>query len=106
MNHLKLKDIEQREPVPGYKGRLVHGENMTIAYFDVEAGAIAPEHSHPHEQVFNLMEGSFELTVHGEARIFSPGEVMIIPSNLPHAGKAITACKVIDVFCPVREDFR
>ena len=70
------------------------------------AGAVMPEHAHPHEQMFTLLEGEFELTISGEARIQKPGAVAVIAPNAPHSGRAITACRIIDVFSPVREDMR
>ena len=66
MQHINLSQVEWKEPVKGFKGRFVHSANMTFGYWDVEAGANLPEHSHPHEQVTNILEGEFELTVDGE----------------------------------------
>jgi quercetin dioxygenase-like cupin family protein len=53
-----------------------------------------------------MIEGKFELTVDAEAKILTPGAVVIVPPNVPHSGKAITDCRIIDVFHPVREDYR
>ena len=69
MAFLELEDIEVKEPVPGYRGRFVHSEKMTLAYWAIDAGAPLPEHSHPHEQVVNVIDGEFELRVEGEARV-------------------------------------
>jgi quercetin dioxygenase-like cupin family protein len=101
-----LKDIQEREVVPGYRARFLHSDNMTIAYWDVDPGAALPEHSHPHEQIANVLEGQFELTVDSESRILEPGMVAVIPSGVPHSGKAITASKLLDVFHPCRDDYR
>lgn len=106
MTFLRLEEIKERELVPGFWARFIHSENMTFAYWTVAAGAALPEHSHPHEQVFNLLEGEFELTVDGEARVTRPGAVATIPPNVPHAGRAITDCRIIDVFYPTRDDYR
>jgi quercetin dioxygenase-like cupin family protein len=101
-----LTNLEMKEPVPGYKGVFVHSDNMTVAYWDVEKGAQMPEHSHPHEQVANVVDGKFELTLAGEPCVLDRGSAAIIPPNTPHSGKAITQCRLIDVFHPVREDYR
>jgi quercetin dioxygenase-like cupin family protein len=106
MSFINLEGIEERELVPGYKARFVHSEQMTFAYWTIEAGASLPEHSHHHEQVATLLEGEFELTVGGEARVLHPGMVALIPSNIPHSGVAITNCRILDVFYPIREDYR
>lgn len=106
MAFLNLKDVTEIEIVPGYRARFVHGDNLTLAYWDVDPGAELPEHSHPHEQVANVLEGEFELTVGDETRVLKPGEVAVIPSNVPHGGKAITACRLLDVFHPTRDDYK
>ncbi len=106
MPFIKLEEIEQKELFPGCRVRFVHSENMTFSYWTVEAGAILPRHSHPHEQVANMIEGEFEMTIDGETRVLGPGAVGVIPPNAVHSGKAIKKCRVIDVFYPIREDYR
>lgn len=107
MPFLSLTNIElHKDLVPGFDVRFVHTENMTFAFWDIKAGSLLPEHSHPHEQVANVLEGEFELTIDGEAQCVTPGMVAVIPGNAVHSGRAITDCKVVDVFCPVREDYR
>lgn len=106
MGFQDLKNIQDREIVPGYRAKFVHSENMTLAYWDVDPGAALPEHNHPHEQIANVLEGRFELTVAGESRILEPGQVAVIPSDVPHSGCAITACRLIDVFYPCRDDYK
>ncbi|MFQ6078095.1 MAG: cupin domain-containing protein [Thermodesulfobacteriota bacterium] len=106
MRFLNLHELEEKQFVPGFKGHFVHSENMTFAYWDIEAGAVLPEHSHPHEQVASMIAGEFELTVNGETRLLRPGSVAIIPSDAVHSGRALTTCRIIDVFYPVREDYR
>jgi quercetin dioxygenase-like cupin family protein len=103
---LELEDLETREPMPDFKGKFVHSDHLSVADWSIEAGAPFPEHSHPHEQISIVVSGEFELTLDGETRILKPGVVAIIPGDVPHSGKALTACKVIDVFHPVREDYR
>ena len=73
---------------------------------DIDSGSKVPEHSHVHEQVVNMLSGQLELTVAGKTCVLGPGQVLIIPSHAVHSGKALTACKVLDVFNPVREDYR
>jgi len=106
MQYFHLSEIEWKEPVSGFKARFVRSENITLAYWDIEAGASLPEHSHPHEQVTNVIEGEIELIVDGETKILEPGSVLVVPPDVVHSGKAVTNCRIIDVFYPIREDYR
>jgi quercetin dioxygenase-like cupin family protein len=101
-----LKTIAEQEIIPGYKARFVHGENITLAFWEVESGAELPEHDHHHEQIANVLEGKFELIVDGNSQILEPGQSVVIPAHVPHAGKAITYCRLFDVFHPSRDDYR
>ena len=103
---LDLEAVPARERMPGFHGRFIHAERVTVVHWEVEAGAVLPEHSHPHEQVSNLLDGEFEMTIDGAVRRLTAGSVAVVPSNAVHSGRALTACRFIDVFQPVREDYR
>lgn len=105
MKKIDLINIPAKELVPGFHAKFIHSKNMTIAFWEIDAGATLPEHVHVHEQVSNLTEGEFEMTVEGEKQIMKSGSVIVIPSNAMHSGKAITNCRITDVFYPVREDY-
>ncbi len=105
MTFINLAHKPSHKLVDGYSAKFVHSNNMTFAYWDIEAGKLLPEHVHPHEQVAHVLEGQFELTIAGKTQIMQPGELAIIPSNAKHSGKAITKCRVLDVFYPIREDY-
>ena len=106
MPNYDLNEIEAKEIFAGHKAKLIHSERMTIANYDIVAGAVAPEHDHPHEQIVNMVKGRYELTVDGTPFVLQPGAVVVIPPNTRHSGKALTDCQILDVFCPVREDYR
>ncbi|MEM7381887.1 MAG: cupin domain-containing protein [Bacteroidota bacterium] len=103
---IKLSEIKSKEIMPGYHGKMVHGENMSMAFWEVEEGAVVPEHFHVHEQIMQVLEGSFEFTVGGVTKIYNPDDLVVIPSNTPHGGKALTSCKLLDIFSPVREEYK
>lgn len=105
MEH-RLADIPEKEPAKGFHGKYIHTENTTIGVVEIDEGSILPEHSHPHEQTTIVTEGRLELTIDGETQVFYPGLVAHVPGDVKHSGKAITNCKVIDVFYPVREDYK
>jgi len=106
LNKIELNNIEEKEIVPGYFVRFVHSKNMTIAYWNVKAEASLPTHSHPHEQISTVIEGEFELTVDNTPHLLKQNDVFVIPSGIPHSGKAISNCRLIDTFYPVREDYK
>ncbi len=106
MPFVELSTINEKEIVPGFHGKFVHGDNVTTVFWRIEAGAELPEHAHPHEQVSVLTSGKFEMTLNGKTRQLEEGIVAVIPSNVPHSGVAVTDCTIMDVFYPVREDYR
>jgi hypothetical protein len=61
-----LEDLTEQEVLPGFRAKFVHSENVTVSYWTVKAGAALPEHAHPHEQITNKLEGTFEMVVDGE----------------------------------------
>ncbi|WP_353779826.1 cupin domain-containing protein [Winogradskyella sp. 3972H.M.0a.05] len=104
--YTRLSNIPQNELIPGFNVRFVHGNNMTTAHWNIDEGALLPEHSHAHEQIAIVTEGKFELTIEGKSTVCESGGVMVIPSNAIHSGRALTDCKIIDIFAPVREDYK
>jgi len=103
---IEVQQLPQKEIIKGFRGKFIHTETVTLAFFEVEKGAALPLHSHIHEQVTQVLEGQFQLTVGDETKVYEKGQVVIIPSNVPHGGVALTTCKIFDIFTPVREDYK
>ena len=101
-----LDKIDSREFIPGFHGKMIHGDKTTMAYWDIEQGASVQQHSHHHEQVVNVLEGRFEMDVNGTIHQLEAGDVLLIPSHVSHGGTARTRCRILDVFTPVREEYR
>jgi quercetin dioxygenase-like cupin family protein len=91
---------------PGVHSAMEHSAQISYGCVSLDEGVIVPEHSHPHEQWTYIVEGQMEFTLEGEMQLLLPGMGAYIPSNAKHGAVAVTACKVIDVFTPVREDYR
>lgn len=106
MSFHTLSQIPSKEIVPGFNGKFIHSKNITVAHWEIRAGNAIPLHQHVHEMIVNVISGKLELTVDQETRILEAGMVAIIPSMVPHKAKGVTDCYVIDVFYPVREDYR
>jgi quercetin dioxygenase-like cupin family protein len=105
MTSTNLDDLPVKSPFPGWRGKFIRSPSMTFVYWEVPAGTVLPEHAHPHEQVAHMFEGEFEIVVDGVAQLLRPGSVSVIPPHAVHSGRALTDCRILDVFCPVREDY-
>ena len=105
-NFRNFSDIETKEIAPGFFAKLIHTETNTINFLEVKKGSAIPRHRHVHEQCSFGIEGRFELTVDDVPRVLENGVFAVIPSNVWHSGVALTDCKLIDIFTPVREDYR
>ena len=99
----KLLDIEPIEIMPGFYGRIIPSEEVSIAFFEVDKGAGVGEHLHNHEQVMHILEGEFEITIEGKTQVGKAGDIITIPANFRHTGKALTATKFMDVFVKNRD---
>lgn len=105
MSAVKIDTLPQREIIPGFKARMIHSERSTTAFWEIAQGAQLPEHHHVHEQISIVTKGELELVIDGKSEIYRPGMVAVIPSNVPHSGRAVTYVEVTDIFSPVREDY-
>ncbi|HYV96827.1 MAG TPA: cupin domain-containing protein [Gemmatimonadaceae bacterium] len=102
-----LRNLSPRAILDGsIRGHYAHLPGMTIGEVHLDANTVVPMHEHPHEQITYVVEGRFEFTVGTETTILEPGTAAMIPGGAKHGGKTLTACKVIDIFAPAREDYR
>jgi quercetin dioxygenase-like cupin family protein len=99
-------DIAVKEIAPGFFSKLIHTQTNTINFIEVKAGCSIPRHQHFHEQCSFVIEGMFELTVDGISQVLDPGKFAVIPPYAWHSGVAVTDSKLIDIFSPVREDYK
>ncbi|CAL1520898.1 cupin domain-containing protein [Chitinophaga sp. MM2321] len=101
-----LNNLPVKNTVAGHYGRFVHGERSTLAFWEISEGAISPMHQHPHEQITYVAAGIFEMEIDGVKYELLQHDTLVIPPNALHGGRAVKDCKLIDSFCPVREDYR
>ena len=91
---------------PGNRRRvLVSQPQLMQVEFAFDAGVIGALHSHPHVQASYVAEGSFEVTIGDTMTVLSKGGSFIVPSNVVHGVKALTAGRLVDSFTPRRDDF-
>ena len=88
--------------------RLITGDRMMLAHVYLKKGCLVPMHQHDNEQLTYVLEGRLDFTI-GEDRTqqvsVGPGEVLFIPSNVPHEALAIEDTLDVDVFSPPRQDW-
>ncbi len=98
---------ESMELVPGARTRTFWGENMLLSLVEIDANSEVPNHTHPHEQAGMVIEGEMEMGIGGEMRVLKPGDMYVIPGNIEHYARCgDTSAKVLDIFSPVREEFK
>ena len=103
MTFIDTRRLSVKEPREGWMGRFFHSRNMTFAYYTVEAGAWIHEHSHPNDEVWNVIDGQLEITVAGETQVAGPGCAVVVPPDTAHSLKALTAVPAIVVDQPRRD---
>ena len=88
--------------------RLVTGDRVMLAHVYLKKGCVVPKHSHENEQVTYVLEGALHFWLgedQKEERIVRAGDVLHIPSNLPHKAVALEDTLDLDVFSPPRQDW-
>jgi quercetin dioxygenase-like cupin family protein len=105
MPFVDTSSLKVVERLPGWHGRYFNSPSMTFAHYDFKRGSSIHEHSHPQEEVYEVIEGELEVTIDGETQIARAGLVAIVPSNVPHSVKALTDGRVIIVDHPLRQGF-
>ncbi|HEX8500914.1 MAG TPA: cupin domain-containing protein [Pyrinomonadaceae bacterium] len=102
-------DEMEKEPVAdGIERRIITGERMMLAHVYLKAGAVVPLHSHDNEQLTYILEGVLRFWIGGEDSEpidVRAGEVLHIPSNVPHKALALEDTLDVDVFSPPRQDW-
>ena len=81
-------------------------EKMMMSYVELEPNSVVAEHSHPHEQVGMIIEGRATFYIGGEEKTLGKGDMYRIPGGVKHRVVAQNELvKVLDIFCPIREDY-
>ena len=88
--------------------RLITGERMMLAHVYLKKGAVVPRHSHENEQITYILEGGLRFWIGAdESQIIDvlAGEVLHIPSHVPHKAEALEDTLDVDIFSPPRQDW-
>ena len=105
MQHYKWDTMAIEHLADNIKRRMIVGTKEMLVRWELNKGALAARHSHPHEQVVVMVHGKLRLTV-GDAEVIMVGDdIVVIPPDMPHEAQALEDTVVIDIFSPPREDF-
>lgn len=106
--HHRWDDLPREKLNPLLDRRLITGERMMIAQVLLKKDCVVPKHQHENEQISYVVSGSLRFLL-GEEQdqevIVRAGEVLVIPSNLPHCAIALEDTVDVDIFCPPRQDW-
>jgi quercetin dioxygenase-like cupin family protein len=104
----RWEDMPQETLKPDLRRRLISTERMMLAHVYLEQGCVVPKHAHENEQLTYILEGVLRFWLgedESEAVDVSAGEVLHIPSWLPHKAEALQTTLDVDIFCPPRQDW-
>lgn len=85
--------------------KVISGERAMVAQVFIAKGAVVPAHQHESEQLTYIMEGALEFDLEGRRVVVRKGEVLHIPSNVPHRAVALEDTLDLDIFSPIRTDW-
>ena len=106
--HFRWDDMPRETVNPLLDRRLITGERIMLAHVYLKKGCVVPRHSHENEQLTYVLEGALHFWLgedESEEVVVRAGEVLTIPSNLPHKAVALEDTLDVDIFSPPREDW-
>ena len=105
LKHIRWQDVELEKLNPLLDRQLVVGKDVMVARVLMKKGCLVPLHSHVNEQVTYILEGALKFWIDDKEIVVHAGEVLCIPSNMPHKAEAIEDTVDLDIFNPPREDW-
>ena len=103
--HYRWEDIPREALKPDLARRLISTDRMMLAHVYLEKGCVVPTHAHENEQVSCVLSGALRFHFGDRDVLVRSGDVMQIPPNVAHGVDVVEDCVVVDVFCPVRQDW-
>ena len=103
----RWEDVPREELVNQIGRRIITGDRAMLSHVYLKQGSVVPMHDHPNEQITYILEGSLEFEFAGDIPgvVVHAGEVLVIPSGVPHAAVALEDTLDLDVFSPPRQDW-
>ena len=104
----RWEDLPKEQLKPDLERRLISTERLMLAHVYLEKGCVVPKHSHENEQLTYILEGALKFWIGddgSEEITVRAGEVLLIPSRVPHKAEALEETLDVDVFSPPRQDW-
>jgi quercetin dioxygenase-like cupin family protein len=98
-------DVQLESVREGISRKFIAGDREMLAQIYLERGAIVPTHSHESEQLTYVLSGALKFTLEGRDVTVRPGQVLRIPSWVPHSAEALEETFELDLFSPIRQDW-
>jgi len=105
VQHYRWDEIELEKVTEMISRKLVTGEREMLAQIYLKKGALVPMHQHEAEQMTYILQGALRFMVDGQEITVREGEVLHLPSNVPHQAEALDDTFELDVFSPIRHDW-
>ena len=107
MDFVKTGEAKSFTPEPGMKRQvLAHSDQLMLVRHYFDAGWVGARHRHPHHQLVYVVTGSIRVDVAGRVFDVHAGDSFVVDGGVEHQASALEASEVLDVFTPVREDYR
>ena len=103
--HHRWADMPPEQINPSISRQYITADRVTVARFELKEGGVVPVHAHENEQVSFVISGALRFTIDGRDIIVRAGELLQIPSHVPHGVDVLEDTLVVDVFSPVRQDW-
>lgn len=106
--HYRWEDVPKEDVSQGFARRLISGERLMLTHVYLDKGFVVPRHSHENEQLTWILEGVLRFWLgedESEVVDVAAGEVLHLPSNLPHKAEALEDTLDVDIFSPPRQDW-
>jgi len=103
--HMSWDDVPTEKMSDVISRKIISGEKAMVAQVFFEKGGVVPEHSHEAEQITYILKGSLQFELEGRTVVVREGEVLHIPSNVPHRAVALEETLDLDIFSPPRYDW-
>jgi len=105
MEHYTWDKMDMEVLSPTISRKIISGEKAMVAQVFLAKGAVVPEHHHESEQITYILEGALQFEIEGKEIIVSKGQVLRIPSFVPHRAVALEDTLDLDIFSPIRHDW-